>query len=276
MNSILQELSYAAQISWQQFVLFFATKRSFMHFVLIAAVIVLIVLKKKSSRDKMLLAFVLTFAILYAFPPSAYIIIQCIGDIVYWRMFWLIPIPVVIACAVIRGTDQIHPEVIRESAFAAAAVFLAVAGMYLFSGVNFDPDSNVYGVPDHVIQICEAINEDAEEQNLEEFKVAPDSQYASWIRVYDPSIHTLYGRGGNGSVMHDNDQTAVRIYKTISNKSPDWAQLKNDLEEEQCAYVVGRPSRLNAEEAGMAGFRVVEETQSYIILYYDLGQESSG
>lgn len=276
MERILQAVVGTLKICGEQAGLFFAMKRSGMHFVLIAAVVVLAVLyrKKKTEGDQMLLSFLLVFLILYAFPPTAYIIIKCIGDIVYWRMFWLIPIPVVIAYAAVKGTGAIRTPVIREGAFAAVCIFLAVCGMYLFSEENIDRNSNVYGVPETVIQICDAVNEDAEQQNLPEFTVAADRRYASWIRVCDPSVHTLYGRGGNGSVMHDNDPVAVRIFKSISGSYPDWVQLEKDLKEERCAYVIGKPSVLKAEEAELFGFRVVQETRRYIILYYDVGQEA--
>lgn len=269
MEAIFQKCSEILLICVQQLALFFALNRGYMLIVLLAAVCVLILLKK-TEQDKMLLAFLLVFAIIYTFPPTAYVIIKCIGDIVYWRMFWLIPIPVVIGCAVVKGTDLLKDRVLREIMFTAAVLFLACSGMFLFSDENIDRNANVYGVPNNVIEICEALQDDAEEQNLEEYTVAPDRKYASWIRVYDPSIHTLYGRGGNGSVMHDNDPTAMEIFETISGKSPDLTKLKKDLKEEDCEYVVGRPSRLDAEKAEAAGFRVVKQTEKYIILYYDV------
>jgi hypothetical protein len=274
MERILQAISGTLQTCCEQFGLFFAVKRSNMHIILIAAAVFLVLcyFAKKTERDRMLLSFLLVFSILYTFPPTAYIIIKCIGDIVYWRMFWLIPIPVVIAYAVVKGTGLIRPALIREITFAGLCVMIAFFGMYLFSEENIDMNSNVYGVPNTVVQICDAVNEDAKEQNLSDFTVAPDKRYASWIRVYDPSIHTLYGRGGNGSVMHDNDPVAVRIFKTISSRYPDWLSLREDLEEEQCAYVVAKPSILNAHQAELFGFRVVQETQHYIILYNSFGE----
>ncbi len=269
MERIIQAFSGTLRISREQFNLFFATKRSNMHLILIAAIafLVLCFLLKKNEKDRMFLSFLLIFSVLYLFPPTAYVIIKCIGDIVYWRMFWLVPIPAVIAYAAVKGTGLIRPALIRESAYAALLAVMVVFGMYLFSDENIDPHSNVYGVPETVIQICDEINEDARGQNLSGFTVAPDKHFASWIRVYDPSIHTLYGRGGNGSVMHDNDPTAVRIFKSISKNYPDYVSLRDDLEKEGCAYVVGKPSILKAQQAELFGFRVVKETRHYMILY---------
>lgn len=236
---------------------------------LVIALLWLVVNREKKEKDKFILEYVFLVAIIYVLPVTAWIIMKCISIKVYWRMFWLIPIPIIIAYAIVQGIDKCKREEIKVTAVVLAAIILAAGGSFLYTEGVFDYNGNVYGVPQFTVEACDAIMKDAEEQEISEYYIAVSEEFAPWVRQYAPSIKMLYGRGGK-AVTGKIQEVSFDIYNMLSgNDSVDWDRLSEEVAEEDCSYVVSIPTRLTEQEATAHGFRVVAQGEGYIVLYQE-------
>lgn len=228
-----------------------------------------IVVNRKKEKDKFILEYVLLVGIIYFFPVTAWIIMKCISIKVYWRMFWLIPIPIIIAYAIVQGIDKLKREEIKVAAVVLAVVVLAAGGSYLYAEEIFDYNGNIYGVPQFTVEACDAIMKDAEEKGISEYYIATSEEFAPWIRQYAPSVKMLYGRGGK-KLAGGIEEVSYDIYNMLSgNDIVDWDRLSEEVAEEDCSYIVSIPTRLAAREAVAHGFRVVAQGEGYIVLYQE-------
>lgn len=232
----------------------------------VLALLWIVVNREKQEKDKFILTYVLIVAIIYFFPVTAWIIMKCISVKVYWRMFWLLPIPIIIAYAIVQGIDKLKRKEIKITAVILAVVILAAGGSFLYTEEIFDYNGNVYGVPQFTVEACDAVMKDAEQKGISEYYIAVSEEFAPWVRQYAPSIKMLYGRGGK-AVTGKIQEVSFDIYNMLSgNDSVDWDRLSKEVAEENCSYIVSIPTRLPEQAATAHGFRVVAQGEGYIVL----------
>lgn len=121
-------------------------------------------------------------------PLFAGFLTEYMGDEIYYRILWLLPITVVIAyaCVVIGGRLKGR----KRTLWAVCAVLLTVvSGKYIYSSPYFTPAENEYHVPDSVVHICDAI----ELPGREVTAVFP-LEMIQYVRQYSPVVCMPYGR----------------------------------------------------------------------------------
>lgn len=148
-------------------------------------------LKKKRILDRAytvyypLLAFCLIFSPLIAVP-----VVRVITTTVYWRIFWTIPIPLIIALAMAMLVMKVPAGAKRFLAVIGCIVVIWVSGSIIVNSDNYQKPANWFKIPYETIEICEMIRKDTDGYA----NVAVPPQLTPYIRQYDASISMPYGR----------------------------------------------------------------------------------
>lgn len=232
----------------------------------LAAVAFLFVFRRKKKSIKYLLLYTVAALILFFCPISAIIIQKCIGELVYWRVLWLVPVFPVIAVAM--------TEILKERKGRIAEYFLmflwvatiALCGKGIFQAGNYKFVHNYQQVPDEVAAICEMVKKDAGDA---EFLIAADNFIAPYIRVYDPSIYMLFNRECRGNY----GRGAKRLYLEINAPVFNYKNIASVGKSISCNYlVVKNPNEQQKKEMEHYSYQEVGTAGRYTL--YRLGDSA--
>lgn len=233
------------------------------------ALFLLIINKRKNEKDRFISIYVFIIGVLYFFPVTAWIIMKCVGAEVYWRMFWLIPIPIIVAYVIVKQVDKINRKKIKVMVAIVSGVMLVIGGNFLYTKEIFNYNGNIYGVPQSTIDVCDAIVRDVKNRGISEYYVAASEEFSPWIRQYAPAIKMLYGRNGRKAKGKNNENIYEIYYMLSLDDTLEWDRLVLNIEKEKCDYLISIPSRISAQEAVEHGFRIVDQQENYIVLTLD-------
>lgn len=161
-------------------------------------------LKEKDIKKRILFAYMpAIMLVLYFNPVFAKVIYAAVGDEIYYRLLWLLPITVTIAYSVTVLYGQIKGR--KKGLFAiCCACLLMISGKCIYADVNFHRAQNLYHVPDAVVEICDEIRVEGREV----MAVFPMElmqyvrQYSAWVCMpYGREM--MVGRWGNHDDLYD-------------------------------------------------------------------------
>ena len=106
-------------------------------------------------------------------PLFTKILINFIGETVYWRVYWLLPIGFLLAYVFTRMIFKLEER--YQKALASLAIFIIIfmSGEFIYTSKWFKKVDNYFKVPDHVLEMIFIISEDDEEELLQ---VAEDEE----------------------------------------------------------------------------------------------------
>lgn len=144
---------------------------------------------EKDRRKRVLLLYVpLMVLVLYFNPLFARLVYRAVGDEIYYRLLWLLPVTVVVA----YGTVCIYGRIKSRKKYwfaALSAVLVTVSGSCIYASPHFHRAENLYHMPQAVVDICDAI----QVEGREVMAVFP-KEMLSLVRQYTPLVCMPYGR----------------------------------------------------------------------------------
>lgn len=254
------------QTAWESYKLF---NDSSMHMVLFLGAVLLLgglcKLNKEKSHASLLSGYTACFFFIFFCPLTAKVIIDyCVGSQVYWRMFWILPLPIVIAYAF---SLRLRAEGIRwRRCVYAACMFLVIVitGTAVYKAEAFVKAENPYKLSQDVIDVCDIISEDARENSIEEKKAVVVNELLAYIRQYDGSIKMPYGRGAIQG-LKGQSKNSKRIYKLMCNPGVNLEKLVKYLKKEKCNYLVYYKGESTDEALCSLGYKRIGESSSYFV-----------
>ena len=209
-----------------------------LHMVLLTvAVIYLLVTFRKKKEHLVFVIISLLFGAICFSPVTAKIIMKyCIGRSVYWRMFWILPGVCITAYAGVSWLVSIKKKALRPVLLVLLAAVIGVTGTCIDFNQQYTAADNVYKLPSPTVEICEAIAADSEIQGIEQVKVLVPNQLVCYIRQYDASFLTPYGR--NVFRYENLTQNQAGLFSQMSSDEADAATLNMLLRNEGCNYFV--------------------------------------
>ena len=196
MKDVISSIIFWWRLYWQE---------GIFQYLLLLAAVYLLIFRRRHRGTCQILPYTAVVLLLFICPFSAFVIQKCIGASVYWRMLWLLPtVPVIaLAGAECLGTilDRIRMNR-RLLNIILTILFIITAGLCgkaLLTSGDYVKVANLQKVPEEVAQICNIILENADPED-DVLMAAADEHLASYIRVYDSSIHMPFGRRGKGAL----------------------------------------------------------------------------
>lgn len=209
-----------------------------------ACIIYLWVQKKEKDRRFLFVGYTLLFFIICFFPVTAKIIMKvCIGESVYWRMFWLLPTAVISAYTAVEIIMQMEKKSRRYLLLAGMLAVIVLTGTNVYNGAIFDRKQNNYKLPQDVVDICDIIEKDAAANGIEDKKLITVNDLVSSVRQYDANINMPYGNNAIKGLKIDGD-SAKQIFRIMSSDTKNWEALAYYAALENCNYLA-----YNADDA---------------------------
>ncbi len=146
-------------------------------------------LKEKDSAKRILfLYFPVIVLLLYFNPLFVRIVYGIIGEEIYYRFLWIIPMTMTIAYGAVSIYGLLKQEL--RGVFAIICAFLImISGRLIYSNVQFAVADNLYHIPGTVVKICDAIAVEGREVTA-----AFPMEMVQYVRQYDSTICMPYGR----------------------------------------------------------------------------------
>lgn len=223
----------------------------------------------KGKQDKFLLWLSIVLAAVTVFPVSAWIIMKyCVESSVYRRMFWMIPIPLLVGYAGARLVAGENAKWRKFFTGALLAVIIIVTGANLYTPQNFTKASNPYKLMSGVISVCDIIQADAAEQGIEDVGMIATDDLIIQIRQYDASIRMPYGRdmlNGETGIA----KRSRRIYQELNGEQLNAQALAFDAKKGDYQYLVTWSDETHIQPLSEAGYEWIGETDHYFIYRLD-------
>lgn len=200
---------------------------SFFPYLLFLSVAYLLVFKRNNKKTRYILVYLFITLFLFFCPVTAGIIQKCIGELVYWRVLWIVPSMPVIAIAMtelLKSRRKFMRAVLTT--FCIGVIIVSGKEFYLTGYYHFV--HNFQQVPDEVAGICELIKQDAGDSV---YFLGTDENICPYVRVYDPSIYLM--------TSHARRFTwggAKKLYAQLNAPELDYEKIANMGRRLRCNY----------------------------------------
>lgn len=238
-----------------------------------ACLLYLFLQKKEKEKRFLFIGYALLFFIIFFFPLSAKCIMACIGEDVYWRMFWLLPAAVVSAYTAVVVIMQAEGKWKRHLLLFAMLLIVALTGTNVYNGTIFDRKQNNYKLPQDAIDICDMIERDAAANGIGHKKLITVNDLLASIRQYDAEILMPYGYDAVKSNRADTEN-AFQIFRIMSGENKNWEALAWYAAMEECNYLAYSADEAAAGELAAYGYEKIGENASYYVYRRDAGKEA--
>lgn len=240
-----------------------------------ACLLYLFLQKKESEKKFLFLGYSILFFAICFFPVTAKIIMKaCIGQAVYWRMFWLLPSAIVTSYTAVLVIMRSDGKAKRYLLLFSMLLIIVMTGTNVYNRSVFDRKQNNYKLPQDAVDICDIIERDAAENGIGHKKLITVNELLSSIRQYDADILMPYGYNQVYKEHGTNMKNTAMIFKIMSGADKNWDALAWYAAMEECNYLA-YPADQAAEEALLAnGYGKVGENASYRVYRRDAGAKA--
>jgi len=238
---------------------------SWQYALFLLALLYLLLSRQERDKRRLFAAYTGVFAFLYFCPLTARIIMEyCIGELVYWRMLWLLPIPMIMAYVAVKLWRRAKGRLASAGALAVLAALVILSGRCVYgSGGPFSRAGNLLKLPPEVCWVCDTIKENAPESG--EIRVTAPEELVSFIRQYDPEIKLAFGR-------QNNKKKQRRLQKEMLKEFPDFRKIARLSRRLGSNFLVYPADEWEDEGLQQMGYEPVGNVNTYII-YRDLKKQ---
>ncbi|MCM1090162.1 MAG: hypothetical protein NC092_10550 [Butyrivibrio sp.] len=216
-------------------------------------------LREERKELRILLVYVPMILLLLFFNPLfARIVMAYMGDEIYYRIIWLLPMTVVIAYTCVTVGGRLGGR--KRLAFAVSAVILTiVSGKYIYNNAYYGRAENLYHMPESVVHICDAI----EIPGREVTAVFP-LDMVQYVRQYSPVVCMPYGRE---ILVEAWNEWAVQnaLCDAMEAETVEAAELGRLAREQSCIYIVLPASKEVRGNLQETGYEYFDEMDGYVI-----------
>ncbi len=151
--------------------------------------LVYLYLKEKDSVKRIIfLYFPVIVLLMYFNPLFVKLVYGIIGEEIYYRFLWIIPMSLTISFATVRVWGSLKRKL--QPLFAGLCVCLVmISGKLIYTNQFFSVAENIYHVPQAVAKICDAISVEGRE-----VMAAFPMHMVQYVRQYDATVCIPHGR----------------------------------------------------------------------------------
>lgn len=188
-----------------------------------------LLIKEKRKHLRILFLYVpIILLILYFNPLFARLVYGFVGDEIYYRILWLIPITIVIAYAMVQIYGTLKGK-IKIVSVLIGIILIMISGTYVYKNIYFSKAENLYHMPQAVVDICDAI----EVEGREVMAVFP-VEFLQYVRQYSPVVCMPYGR----EVVVERWGIHNELFDVMQGVEIDAGRLAELAKANDCHYVI--------------------------------------
>ena len=232
-------------------------------FFLAVIFIVLEAKKEEKNRVKLVFGIYSIIVLLLAINPIfANISIAVIGSEVYWRVYWLLPIGLLLAYVFTELIYKMSTKLKKVLASILIIFIIIIGGKWIYTEENFVKINNYYKIPDTALDVILQVSSDDEEYK----QLAGPLKFQVYTRQVDGNIILSEERSFSGTYPEDSIVTYIM--------NSDYANIYKKAVEINCNYVVLSNSSKNPnDDLTNYGFTKFYENVDYTV--YKLEENTS-
>lgn len=231
---------------------------AFIFWILLAALFWILWKEKDWNRKLLLGVLPLLCLFIYWCPLTGILFMKLLGENVYWRILWLVLLAIVIpyaACLLIKNLKGKW----KYGGFLFSVFVIVLGGKNLLSTEWFEASTNVYKLPQNVVEVCEVLPSNVH--------VLVSNRLLPYIRQYDTSITLEYGRN---AMTYDYNREVIKgadhqLYHAVQQAEIDVAYVAPLAKSEGCTFLVFSKSRTYTEDWEDYGYREYANTSDFVI-----------
>lgn len=154
----------------------------------LAAVVYLFFREKDPVKRIVFVYLPVILLMLYFNPLFAKVLYGVIGDEIYYRILWLMPVTIVLAYCIV-DLYGLMQATMKPVFLVCASLMIMISGSLIYNNVNFRKADNLYHIPQTVVEICDAVQMEGRE-----VMVAFPAEMVQYVRQYSSYICMPYGR----------------------------------------------------------------------------------
>lgn len=234
----------------------------------LAAILYLLIAEKRKEIRILLIYVPLTVLGLFLCPLFAAVMYRFVGEEIYYRVFWLLPILPVVSYAGVKVLKELQGR-LRIAAGILMSVIIMLCGDFVYDNIYFSGAQNPYHVPQSVVDICDEMVVEGREI----MAVVP-VELLQYVRQYAPTVCMPYGR----EITVERWNVNSPLYDAMEAPVMEAAALASWAEESQCHYVVVKKEKEINGTMEDYGFLLQKEVDGYVIyrnthMYFGLWDE---
>lgn len=178
---------------------------------------------------------------------------------VYWRLFWALPIVLVVAVVMTELAGRVKREWLRFGTAVVLALAVAVLGKSVINRGTYTVAENDYQLPQEVIEVSDIILEDSGGYCM---VIVPD-ELVCYIRQYTSNIRLAYGRNIWGFINTPVDWQ-IELHSLMNAEEIDYQALWEAACHQNVRYIVfNEEQRELPENMEEYGYTLVGTTAPY-------------
>ena len=221
----------------------------------LASLIYLWIVEKRKNIRILYVYVPIILLILFFNPLFITIVYKIVGDEIYYRIMWLLPMTITIAYAAVRVMGALRGW--KQVAFGIVTIVLiAVSGSYIYDNPHFSRAENKYHVPQVVADICDAI----EVEGREVRGIFP-AEMLQYVRQYSPVVCMPYGR----EMLVPAWAAVNPLYNVMEAEEIDAKALVEGCREQWVFYIILHEDRRVVGDFVDYGFEYFATIEDYVI-----------
>lgn len=226
--------------------------------------LVFLFFQEKETYKRILLVYLPAIWVGILFLPITYqIIAGIIDEELYYRFFWMLPMTLIIAYALVQ-VFYLYQGSYKKIIAVCIAVVLALCGDFVYNNWRYSAAENKYHVPQSVVDMCDLMHAEGREV----MAVFP-AELMQYVRQYDSTVVMPYGR----NVLVEEWQVYHPLDVIMGTEILDSKALGETARAYSCVYVVVQEERKTSgdltENLEKYGYELKSEMHGYHIYYND-------
>lgn len=222
--------------------------------------LVWIMVKKSKNKASIFLAiYCVIYAIVVLNPISAVVLTKLGLDLVYWRVFWLMPVGILLCYLLVTIVECVKKRWMKNIIIILECVLLAICGGWIYTKDNFKIAQSPYKIPQYVLEV-EALIPDGS-------TIMGDDYVVIWIRTLNATINMPYGRQ---MIWNGGSEEQMELHSLLNQEILDVKVLSQKALQYNCDYVVIDKTKQLSDKWENYGMTLEGETPYYYI--YRVGQ----
>lgn len=211
--------------------------------------------KNKTTRIVFLYMPVMVLA-LYFCPFFATIVYYFVGEEIYYRLLWLVPIVPVLAYAAVKVISDCKG---KKRFFVGAVLggILILSGKLVYKSPYYSVAQNPYHVPDTVVKLCDAIS--VEKKPV--IAVFP-GEFIQYVRQYNALICMPYGR----EALVESWNLKEELFYLLETNVLEAEKIAECARQKGCRFLIFSGEKEINGDFGDFGYELFDEIDGYVIL----------
>lgn len=216
--------------------------------------------REKETYKRILLIYLPAFWVGILLLPVTYrIVAMVIDEELYYRFFWMLPMALVIAYAVVE-VYHLYRGKHKKWLACILALTIILCGDFVYDNWRYSKAENVYHVPQEVVDICDFIHAEGREV----MALFP-MELMQYVRQYDGTICMPYGR----NVLVAEWEMWHPLYFMFEIYETDVEAIAKEAVNYECSYVVEEAGTLESKVMIESGYELLETLHGYDVFYND-------